>query len=230
MNRKWIGLAGSIASILIVAAVAHAFEADFDPSAYNPNAAEIVNFEVCEPCLGGDGFQYKWDFDADGVSEIETDAALVAYAFPSPGYYEVVLTVSDGSGRTSTRRKGILVGSLPAFAVRELLSQDDGTILVLITITVTADCSAIGFQETMPAGWQVEVVDAGGSVAHPNLLTKKLEVLWGSQFVEGETLTFSYRLYPAYTSTLQGLRGEISGYTEEGRFIGRISGELGMPQ
>jgi PKD repeat protein len=230
MNRKWIGLAGSVASILILAVAAVAFEADFDPSIYNPDVAEIVNFEVCEPCLDGYGYRYKWDFDADGVPELETEDTLVTYAFSSSGYYEVVLTVSDSGGRTSTRRKGILVGGLPAFAVRELLVQGDGTILVLVTINVTADCSAIGFQEAMPAGWQVEVVDAGGAFAYPNPLTKKLEAIWGSQFAAGETLTFSYRLHPTYTSTLQGLGGEISGYTAEGRFVGGISGELGMPQ
>jgi hypothetical protein len=230
MNRKWIGLAGSIASILIVAATACAFEADFDPSIYNPDVAEIVNFEVCESCLDGSGYRYSWDFDADGVPEIESEEALVTYAFPSAGYYEVVLTVTSESGRRSTRRKGILVGGLPAFAVRELLVQSDGTILVLLTIHVTASCSAIGFQEAMPQGWQIEVVDAGGAFAYPNPVTKKLEVIWGSQFAEGETVTFTYRLYPAYTSTLQGMSGEISGYTDEGRFIGEISGELGMSQ
>ena len=230
MNRKWIGLAGSIASILILTSAACAFEADFDPSIYNPDVSEIVNFEVCESCLGGSGYRYTWDFDADGIPEIESEEALATYAFPSAGYYEVVLTVTSDSGRRSTRRKGILVGSLPAFAVRELLIQSDDTILVLITINVTASCSAIGFQEAMPQGWQIEVVDAGGAFAYPNPLTKKLEVIWGSQFVEGEVVTFSYRLYPAYTSTLQGLRGEISGYTDEGRFIGQISGELGMAQ
>ena len=107
-----------------------------------------------------------------------------------------------------------------------LLVQSDGTILVLITVAVTSDCSAIGFQEGMPTGWQVEVVDAGGAFAYPNPQTKKLEVIWGSQFVAGEMVTFSYRLHPAYTSTLQMISGEISGYTDEGRFIGRISGEL----
>ncbi len=230
MNRKWIGLAGSIATILILAVVVCAFEADFDPSIYNPDVAEIVNFEVCESCLDGQGYLYAWDFDADGVVEMETEEALVTYAFPSSGYFEVVLTVTSASGRATTRRKGILVGALPAFAVRELLLQSDGTILVLITINVAEDCSAIGFQEAMPPGWQIEVVDAGGAFAYPNPHTKKLEAIWGSQFVAGETLTFSYRLHPAYTSSLQGMSGEVSGYTDEGRFIGQISGELGMSQ
>jgi hypothetical protein len=230
MSKERIGLAGSIVTILILAFAACAFEADFDPSVYNPDVAEIVNFAVCESCLDGSGYSYTWDFDDDGIPEVETGESLVTYAFSSSGYFEVVLTVRSASGRISTRRKGILVGSLPAFAVRELLVQSDGTILVLVTITVTSDCSAIGFQEVMPQGWQVEVVDAGGSFAYPNPLTKKLEVIWGSQFTAGETVTFSYRLHPAYTSMLQGLSGEVSGYTDEGRFIGYISGELGMPQ
>jgi hypothetical protein len=230
MNREWVGFAGLIVSILIFSAVACAFEADFDPSIYNPDVAEIVNFEVCEPCLDGDGLRYSWDFDADGVPETETEETLVTYAFASPGFYEVVLTVTDSGGRTSVRRKGILVGSLPAFAVRELLPQSDGTILVLVTINVTTDCRAIGFEEEMPQGWQVEVIDAGGAFAFPNPLTKNLEVVWGSYFAAGDTVTLSYRLSPAYAPTLQGLSGEFSGYVEEDRFIGRIAGELGMPQ
>jgi len=230
MNRKWIGFAGSIVTILVLAVAVCAFEADFDPSVYNPDVAEIVNFEVCESCLDGEGYRYAWDFDADGVPEMETEEALVTYAFPSSGYFEVVLTVTSASGRTTTRRKGILVGALPAFAVRELLVQSDGTILVLITINVMQDCSAPGLEEAMPPGWQVVILDTAGAQVNPNPLTKKLEVVWARVFMAGETVTFSYRLHPAYTSSLQAMSGEVSGYTDEGRFIGQISGELGMSQ
>jgi len=228
MTRKWVGLAGAIGLMVVSGAVACAFEADFDPSIYNPGVLEIVNFEVCEPCLDGGVYSYRWDFDADGTAEIETEEPLVTYAFPKSGFYEVELTVADAGGRTSTRRKGILVGDVAAFAVRELLEQSDGTILVLITVYVTGDCNAIGIEETMPTGWQVEVVDAGGAFAFPNPSTKTIEVVWGSEFTQGDTVTFSYRLHPAYASDLRGLSGDVSGYTEDGRFIGRISGELGM--
>ncbi len=228
MNKTWIGLAGSLAAIVIAAAAVQGFEADFDPSSYNPAAAEIVNFEVCESCLGGSGAQYEWDFDGDGVAETEATEPVVTHAFPAAGYYEVTLTVRDGGGRTSRRRKGIVVGELPAFAVREIMPQSDGTLLVLVNVRVTSSCSAIGFQETMPRGWQLEVVDAGGAFAHPNPANRTLEVVWGSQFDQGDTISFTYRLYPGYASTLQGLSGELSGYTEDGRFLGRIGGELGM--
>ncbi len=230
MKTNRIGVACAIASIMLVGLVASAYEADFDPSIYNPDVGEIVNFEACESCLGGDGNLYRWDFDADGVWDTETEDALVTHAFDTSGYHEVVLSASNSSRRTSTRRKGILVGSLPAFAVRELLPQEDGTILVLITISIASECSAIGFQEAMPQGWQVEVVDTGGAFAYPNPSTKKIEAVWGSQFAPGEMVSFTYRLHPAYTSMLHGMSGEMSGYTGEGRFIGGIAGELGMPQ
>ncbi len=228
MTRKRIGLVGSIATILLLAVgTAYAFDADFDPSIYNPGVGEIVNFAVCESCLDGGEYTYRWDFDGDGISEIESEDSLVTHAFPSTGYYEVVLTVTSSSGRTGTRRKGILVGGLPAHAVRELMPQTDGTILVLVTIYVAEECRALGFAEVKPQGWQVEVVDAGGAFAHPNPVTGKLEVVWASEFTEGETLTFSYRLHPAYTSTLQHLSGDLAGYTDAGRFVGQIGGELG---
>jgi len=228
MTRKRIACAGAIASIVILAVgVAYAFETDFDPSIYNPDVGEIVNFGVCESCLDAGEYRYTWDFDGDGVPEIESEDSLVTHAFSEAGYYEVVLTVTSASGRSGTRRKGVIVGSLPAFAVRELMPQGDGTILVLVTVRITEDCSAIGFQETMPQGWQIEVVDAGGAFAYPNPATKKLEAIWGSQFGEGETVTFTYRLHPAYSASLHGLTGDLSGYTDDGRFIGRIGGELG---
>ena len=230
MNRTWIGLVGTIVAVLIVATAAYAFEADFDPSIYNPDVGELVNFEVCESCLGGGGYLYTWDFDGDGTTDMETEDAVITHVFPSEGYYEVILSVRDEGGRLGTRRKGVVVGTLPAFAVRELMPQSDGTILVLVTIRVTADCSAIGFQEDMPKGWQLEVVDGGGSFAYPNPATKQLEALWGSQFAEGDSLTFSYRLYPGYASTLQLMSGEVSGYTADGRFVGGIGGEVGLPQ
>ena len=229
MTRKRIGLAVTCATMLILGVgVAHAFEADFDPSIYNPDVGEIVNFAACESCLGGSGdFQYAWDFDADGVDEIESADSLVTHAFPEAGYYEVTLSVTDAGGRATTCRKGIVVGRLPAFAVREVMPQSDGTILVLLTVRVLEDCSAIGFQESMPQGWQLEVVDAGGAFAYPNPATKTLEALWGSQFAEGDMVTFTYRLHPAYSASLQRLSGDVSGYTEAGRFLGKIGGELG---
>lgn len=230
MKNRWIAQLASIGLILTVATAVHAFEADFDPSTYNPDVAEIVNFEVCESCLGGDGFTYSWDFDGDGEPEFETDQDLVTYSFASAGFYEVVLTVTDAGGRTSVARQGIVVGPVPAFAVRELLLESDGTIFVLITVTLNQRAPGVGIEENMPDGWSTEIVDASGAMVNPNMAERQYEIPWASLFEPGETVTFSYRLSPAYTSVLPTLYGEVSGFFGEGRFVMEIAGMLTLPR
>ncbi|MCK5246431.1 PKD domain-containing protein, partial [Candidatus Bipolaricaulota bacterium] len=206
------------------------FEADFDPSTYNPDVAEIVNFEVCEPCLGGSNFTFSWDFDGNGDPEFDTDQDLVTYSFASAGFYEVILTVTDAGGRTSVARQGIVVGPIPAIAVRELLVESDGAIFVLLTVTMNERVSAPGIEENIPDGWAIEVVDAGGAVMKPNMEEKQYEIAWMSMFEPGETVTFSYRLRPAYTSVLPTLSGELSGYSGGERFVAKVAGMLTLPR
>ena len=230
MKNRWIAQLASIGLILSFATAAHAFEADFDPSTYNPDVAEIVNFEVCAPCLGGSNFTFSWDFDGDGDPEFDTDQDLVTYSFASAGFYEVVLTVTDAGGRTSVARQGVVVGPIPAIAVRELLVESDGAIFVLLTITMNERVSAPGIEENIPDGWAIEVVDAGGAVMKPNMEEKQYEIAWMSMFEPGETVTFSYRLRPAYTSVLPTLSGELSGYSGGERFVAKVAGMLTLPR
>ena len=233
MKNRWIARCVSIGLVLMFAGAAAAFEADFDPSTYNPDVGEIVNFAVCDSCLGDSEFTYSWDFDGNGTPEIETDEGLVTYSFASAGFYEVVLTISDAGGRTSVARQGVVVGSVPASATRELLVESDGAIFVLITITINESAPGIGIEEGIPDGWAIEVVDAGGAVTKPNMDSRQYEVAWMSQFEPGATVSFSYRLRPAYTSVLPALYGEVSGFfgeVGEGRFAMGIAGMLGLPR
>ena len=230
MKNRWIAQLASIGLILSFATAAHAFEADFDPSTYNPDVAEIVNFEVCEPCLGGSNFTFSWDFDGNGDPEFDTDQDLVTYSFASAGFYEVILTVTDAGGRTSVARQGIVVGPIPAIAVRELLVESDGAIFVLLTVTMNERVSAPGIEENIPDGWAIEVVDAGGAVMKPNMEEKQYEIAWMSMFEPGGTVTFSYRLRPAYTSVLPTLSGELSGYSGGERFVAKVAGMLTLPR
>ena len=230
MKNRWIASLTSIGLILTFAATAFGFEADFDPSTYNPDVAEIINFEICEPCLGGSDFTFSWDFDGDGIPELETDQDLVTYSFDTEGFYEVVLTVSDTGGRTSVSRQGIVVGRVPATAVRELLVESDGSILVLITVSMNERFSSVGIEENIPDGWAIEVVDAGGSLVNPNMAERQYEILWMSMFEARETVTFSYRLRPAYTSVLPTLHGEVSGYADGDLHIMGVAGMLGLPR
>ncbi len=230
MKNRWIVHLASIGLVLAFALAANGFEADFDPSTYNPAVAEIVNFEVCEPCLGGSDFTYSWDFDGDGIAELETDQSLVTYSFPSEGFYTVILTVRDAGGRTSVAHQGIVVGSFPATAVRELLVESDGAIFVLITVTMNGTFSSVGIEEGIPSGWSVEVVDAGGALARANMEERQYEIVWMSMFEAGEIVTFSYRLRPAYTTVLPVLHGEASGYASGVRSVMGIAGVLTLPR
>lgn len=230
MKNRWIAHLGSIGLVLAFACVAAGFEADFDPSTYNPAVGEIVNFEVCESCLEGAEFTYSWDFDGDGVAELETDQSLATHPFASEGFYTVVLTVRGAGGRTSVAQQGIMVGDAPATAVRELLLESDGAIFVLVTVTMNERLSAPGAVESIPSGWSIEIVDAGGAVTKPNTEERQYELLWMSMFEPGETITFSYRLRPAYTTVLPTLHGEFSGYSDgKLRTIG-IAGMLTLPR
>lgn len=230
MTHRWIAYWMSIGLVLMFAATAAAFEADFDPSTYNPDVGEIINFEVCQPCLGGSNFAFSWDFDGNGISELETDQDLVTYSFASEGFYEVALTVSDTSGRTSVSKQGVVVGIVPAVAVRELLVESDGSIFVLITITMNERFSSVGIEEDIPDGWAIEVVDSGGALVNPNMSERQYEILWMSMFEADESVTFSYRLRPAYTSVLPTLHGEVSGYASGDLHVMGIAGMLGLPQ
>jgi len=202
------------------------WEADFDPATFNPGVGVLVNFAVCEPCLEGGVFQYQWDFDGDGVSEMETGESLVTFGFASPGFYEVKLAVVGTQGVARERRKGILVGELPAHGVRDVLEQEDGTFFVLITIIVSDSGSSLGIEERIPQGWQVEVVDAAGAITNTNAETRTLEVIWASSFDSEDEPAFSYRLYRGYGTGVPALHGTLSGYTSDGRFEGEIAGEL----
>lgn len=230
MNKQRIGLVGALLLVAALATSGLAWEADFDPATYNPGVGVLTNFAVCQACLESGTFAYRWDFDGDGVPEIESDETLVTYAFPSPGFYEVTLTVLDAGGRASSRTKGILVGEMPAFAIRDVLDQGDGTYRIQITIPVNETMSGLGFAENIPQGWQVEVIDAGGAITHVNALERQLQVLWGRAVDAGEDLSFAYLLYSAYGTGRPALSGYLSGYVEAGRFKGDICGEMRTPE
>lgn len=221
----------SVFTPLAVALVVGAFcvagygwDADFEPSAFQPAVAESVTFAICEPCLDDGSYRFEWDFDGDGVVDTETTEPIVEYAFEEGGFYEVRLTMFDDAGRWGTKLKGILVGDYPAYAVRETIEQGDGTTFVLITITVREAMSAPGIEEGMPRGWQFELLDGGGAITNANSGDRVYEAVWGSRFEGGEELTFSYRLHPAGAGVTQ-LEGALSGQLG-GRFTAQICGEL----
>jgi hypothetical protein len=229
-RRIRIGFIGLVVAAAAACAAQAAWQADFTPSTWNPAVGDVVNFSVCDSCLGSGGvYRYLWDFNNDGTVDVDTDAEVVACTFNAPGFYEVKLTVRDAGGREQTRTKGIVAGSIAAYGVRELVIQDDGSILVSVSLTVDSSVAAPGLVESIPAGWQLEIVDAGGAVTKLNTESRRLEVGWLSEVQPGDQIALSYRLYSNYSSQVKGLSGEISGYVSGVRFASPVCGELGLP-
>ena len=217
--------------LCLCGASAFGWEADFEPSTFNPPVAETVEFAICEPCLDSGIFTYAWDFDGDGVIDLDTGEPTAEYAFEAEGFYVAEVTLKDADGRRKTARKGILVGDVPAYAVRERIAQGDGTVFVLITIYVNESVTAPGIQESMPRGWQVELLDDGGAMAAvPNPENRTYDVLYATVLDPGDERSFSYRLHPAGATDPAELTGILSGHTDGSRFALEICGVLeGVP-
>lgn len=228
------GIRTGIFGLLIAAASAWAasaaWQADFTPSTFNPGVGDVVSFGVCETCLGSGGaYRYLWDFNSDGIVDLNTDSTVVACTFDATGFYEVKLTIQDLGGREVTRRKGIIVGPVPAFGIRQVILETDGTVFVSISMVVNSAAAALGLVEGIPAGWQLEIVDAGNAMTRVNTETRQLEVAWMSQAEAGDELTFTYRLYSNYATQTRQLSGEVSGYVSGARFAASVCGELAVP-
>ncbi|MFC2077419.1 PKD domain-containing protein [Candidatus Bipolaricaulota bacterium] len=83
--------------------------ADFSVSPEEPIAGEPATFDASLSLdFDGEIAAYAWDFDGDG----EEDAIVPTseWTFPSPGAYEVSLTVTDDTGNKDTLTRTINVG------------------------------------------------------------------------------------------------------------------------
>ena len=83
--------------------------ADFSFMPQTPLAGELVMFNA-SASFDPDGsiVSYAWDFDADGV--IDATESISVTTFPSPGVYEVRLTVTDKDGNTDTFSAQLSIG------------------------------------------------------------------------------------------------------------------------
>jgi len=225
-QRVYVPLA--VAIILTgLSVVGFGWEADFEPSTFNPHVGEPVSFAICEPCLDPGTYEYVWDFDGDGVSDLVTSEPVVDYVYEEDGFFAVELTSTAADGRRKSKRLGILVGTLPAYAVRETLRQADGAIFVLITVYIVDEVTGgVGLTEALPRGWMHEEVDVGGAIKAERGDPKRYEVAWGSQFDAGSEAKFSYRLIPGYGGSTVTFDGMMNGYSDGVRFHGAVCGEL----
>jgi len=137
----------------------------------------------------------------------------ITQTFIEPGYIVISLRVVDNHGRELTHSKGILIGESPLFAVREATTEVDGAILIRVTLSAQVEIRAVGLEEVIPRGWQVEVIDPGNTISKKE--GENLYFLWMNPMYGGEILTIIYRLYPSYGVGSPTLSGNVSGYGEE---------------
>jgi PKD repeat protein len=79
--------------------------ADFDYNPYNPYWCEEVEFDaswsydndVCDSIV-----LYEWDFEDDGTYDASSTSVYAYYTFPTAGYHDVRLRVTDEAGETDT--------------------------------------------------------------------------------------------------------------------------------
>jgi hypothetical protein len=230
IQRVWIVAAAIVVAVAWMATAA--WKADFAPCTYNPGVGEAVSFAVCASCLSSETYTYRWDWNGDGVVDLETRDPVATNAYAAAGYYEVELVIVADTGLRDTCRKGVLVGAFPAFAVRDVLAQDDGTLLVVVTVrTIDAIPGGLGFEERIPQGWQLTKEDIGGAWLSPfDSQTRTLAVQWAA--VEaGAEMVFTYRLsmYAGYAASETMLWGELRGYIAGERFKATICGATRLP-
>jgi PKD repeat protein len=85
-------------------------EANFSYEPEDPEVGDEVSFDA-SASSDDDGIEnYEWDFD-DGTDESGSDLENVDHTFEDPGWYEVLLTVSDAEGETDEKDKEIFVRS-----------------------------------------------------------------------------------------------------------------------
>jgi hypothetical protein len=82
--------------------------ADFAVRPERPIAGQPATFDASDSfALFGEIESYEWDFDDDGLTD--ATGVNVQHVFPSPGPFDVTLTVIDDSGNPDTIMRTILV-------------------------------------------------------------------------------------------------------------------------
>ena len=138
--------------------------------------------------LDGDIELYEWDFDGDGIIDLETESSDAEYAFQEPGRIELSLTVVDDEGKVEVYTKTVdILASVLAVRTIETCLPDDWTvpasvIQVSIVLSVNTLLSGLSVSETVPAGWAFVEVDNDGATLRQNGQT--MEWLFLEKFLD----------------------------------------------
>jgi hypothetical protein len=101
--------------------------------------------------------------------------------------------------------------------------DESGSVLIEITVSAYSEVTALGLEETIPVGWEWELLEIGDAVSKKE--GQSLQVLWMNPIQAGETWLVSYRLYPSAGRGSPSLTGTVSGYSN-GRVDVSVSGDV----
>jgi len=138
--------------------------------------------------LDGNIELYKWDFDGDGIIDLETKFSDAEYAFEEPSEIEVSLTVVDDEGEAGVYTQTVdILPSVLAERVIETCMPDDWTVpasvvQVSIVLSVNTLLNGLSVSETIPVGWTFTEVDNDGATLRRNGQT--MEWLFLEKFLD----------------------------------------------
>ncbi len=168
--------------------------------------------------LDGTIESYEWDFDGDGIVDLETDSSEAEHAFVTPGKQSIKLTVVDDEGKTASAKKSIdILPSVVAERTIDTGMPDDvtipgGTVRVSITLSVNTTLNGLTVSETIPDGWTFAEEDNDGPSPHVN--GQRREWLFDSEFLANgvdATRLIQYTLTAPDTITDDMIQASIHG-------------------
>lgn len=162
---------------------------------------------------------FHWDLDGDGAYERVTAEPWATVVVPA-GLRLVQVRVVSG-GKVLAQLTAALVADAQLGAAR-IVTPEGPNFLVTITVSAKIPLIAPGFVEQIPAGFAVEVVAEGGAFWRK---AEKLEAIWPVILDPGQTVTFTYRLYPLAGVSFSWT-GLVSAYVEGKRVEIPIAGAV----
>lgn len=141
-----------------------------------PRARQQITFDA-SGSRDPDGriVRYRWDFNGDGVVDLESTEPKVQYAFLAGGAYTVRLTVVDNVGMEGTFTLPLTVSAVTVTAVRSISTTTalpGYAFRVQVRIHTDQDLAGAGLDENPPVGWEITPVANGGAIF------KRPEVQW----------------------------------------------------
>ncbi len=141
-----------------------------------PRARQQITFDASgsrDP--DGTIVRYKWDYNGDGVVDVEGTEPVAKYAYLTGGSYTVRLTLVDNTGLETPYATPLYVSPVTVTATRSLSTMTalpGHAFRVQIRIHTDQDLAGAGLDENPPVGWEITPINNGGAIFN------RAEVQW----------------------------------------------------